>query len=188
MSRGESGPANRTATISVHIDELEYTRSGLRTREALSLEVGYHHRISIVRPDRIRPLRAGSRGFPHDSAFPLIGTLSLFWSMQGTTTAFAHDAGVSGNGPDASSIFQIFGHTSASGDEAYNKDLSERRADAGVALLTGDATPLLEVAHAENWGLRERQVLLRYLACNPGPADDEPGKLTARLNFSGPVA
>lgn len=161
--------------ILVHMDRLEYTRDGLRSRQPISLEVGSHNQVVLVRPDRVGPVRPGNRGFSNDSSLPLTSTLRVFWALQTQRTAFAHEPGQASNG---SGVFQVLGHTSRSGDEAYNKGLAERRADVGLSLLTGDPTLATQVAEAEDWGPREGQILLRLLACDPGPADGEFERLS----------
>jgi hypothetical protein len=48
----------------------------------------------------------------------------------------------------------------------------------GLALLRCDAATLLEAAEADGWGTHEYQAMLRTLACDPGPVDDEMGART----------
>lgn len=174
MSTQASDP---TVVVRVHIDTLEYTRRGLKTRPGgIPLEVGKHHRVVLVRPDRQRPSPPGNRGFPHDSSLPLVGTLRTFWDWATDRTALVHEAG--GRVPSEHGAYQIFAHTSPSGDEAYNKLLSDRRAEVGRSLVSGDPAPMIAVADAEGWDLTQGQSLLRCLGCDPGPLDALPGKLT----------
>lgn len=42
---------DREREVRIPMDALEYTREGLRTGEDLQLEVGYHHRIVLVKPE-----------------------------------------------------------------------------------------------------------------------------------------
>ncbi len=163
-------------SVRVDIDTLEYTRSGLRTREPLVLQTAQRHQIVVVRPPLRPSLAPGARGFPHDSAYPLLATLSTVWSLAPVGTSFTHHRDSAA--ADAKTAFQVFGHTSVSGDAEYNKQLSDRRAKVGLALLTSDAESLAEVADADGWGIREMQAMLRTLHCDPGPVDDELGVRT----------
>lgn len=172
MSNDRSAEGGRVRRV--HMDTLEYTRQGLRTREPLALEVGQHHRVVIVRPDRRSPSAPGARGFPHDSSFPLLATLRTVWAFAKPGSAFTHHRGQAAKG----TAYQVFGHTSASGDEAHNKALSERRAAVGLALLRSDAHALRAVGDEEGWGAREYQSMLRTLACDPGPTDGLVGRHT----------
>jgi outer membrane protein OmpA-like peptidoglycan-associated protein len=54
----------------------------------------------------------------------------------------------------------IFGHTDTVGTEAYNKTLSERRANAAHAILTGDADAWEQLYQGEHWGLKRVQMML----------------------------
>lgn len=81
---------------------------------------------------------------------------------------------------DGLQFVRVFGHADATGDEAANKIVSERRAQAVLALLTADVEAFAGIAQQEGWGLAEAQVMLRALRCDPGPADAEMGPLTAR--------
>lgn len=161
----------------MHIDRLEYTREGLRTREPLELEVGKHNRVVLVRPDRVRPAQPGNRAFPNDSALPLVGALRALWAWLPERSALVHEAG--GRSPEQKGVYQVFAHASVSGDEDHNKDLSDRRAQVGRSFVSGDPEPALEVAGAEGWGVLEGQSMLRCLGCDLGPLDGEPGTLTS---------
>lgn len=161
-------------SLRIHADTLDYTRNGLETSEPIPLTVGTHNKIVIVRPQRRAPAVVGARGFPHDSAYPLLATLWQVWAIAKVRTPFTHHETSAGR----QAMYQVYGHTSASGDEAYNKDLSDRRAAVGLALLRSDAEALRAVADEDGWGTREYQSMLRTLACDPGPTDDEPGDHT----------
>ncbi|MCR9165150.1 MAG: hypothetical protein ACE37F_37060 [Nannocystaceae bacterium] len=163
--------------IRLHIDRLEYTRGGLRTREPVPLVVGNHNRVVLVRPQRQRPAHPGSRAFPEGSALPLVGALRALWAWLPQTTALVHEAG--GRAATDDGVYQIFAHASDSGDDDYNKDLSDRRADVGRSFLTGDPDGALAVARSEGWGVLEGQSMLRCLGCDPGPLDGDLGKLSA---------
>lgn len=162
--------------IRVPADAFEYTRDGLATRDSLDLQVGTHNRIVVVRPKPETAVHQGARGFSQDSAFPLPATLAIFWSLCKVGTPFTHHTRASDRA--GRTAFQVYGHASASGDEAHNKQLSERRAQVGLALLTSDAQALSDIADEDGWGDQEAQAMLRTLACNPGPADGEPGPRT----------
>lgn len=164
-------------TIHIDLDTLEYTREGLRTKEPLPVTVGQNNKVVLVRPQRYRPIRSAATGFPTNSAFPLPGTLAVGWSLLPLPAPFAHSATRSTAARLHS--FQVFGHASASGEDAYNKSLAERRAKVGAALLQSDPTPVLEVASEEGWGLLHAQAMLRTLGLNPGPCDGEEGRLTS---------
>ncbi len=167
----DGGPKS---VLRVPMDSLAYTRDGLCTRDPLPLKVGRHHQVVIVRPDRRTPHESGAGGFPHESSFPLLATLRAVWSFAKPGSAFTHHHQQAA----AATAYQVFGHTSVSGDEAYNKALSQRRAAVGQALLVSDAEALRAVADEEGWGTREYQSMLRTLACDPGPTDDVLGKHT----------
>jgi len=161
--------------IRIPADSLEYTREGLVT-ESISLTVGRHNRVVIVRPPRMTALGQGARGFPNDSAYPLVNTLSVFWSLADVGSPFTHhDQATPQSGGTA---YQVFGHTSASGDESHNKGLSDRRATVGLSLLQSDPQRLLSAAEEDGWGAREYQAMLRTLACDPGPIDDKLAERT----------
>lgn len=74
----------------------------------------------------------------------------------------------------------VFGHADATGDELYNKKLSERRAWSVFAFLTDDATAweALYQHDDEGWGLGVLQEILADLGHDPGPPDGDPGPLT----------
>ncbi len=169
--------------IDVHIDTLEYTRQGLKTRDPIDLTVGRHNKVRLLRPKRLSPLRTANSGFPHDSAFPLPGTLCIAWSTRPGRSCFAHSD--TRGSATVDFAFQVFGHTSASGDDEGNKTLSERRARAGLALLRSDGDLLAAVAQEDGWGLQHAQAMLRTLTVNPGPCDGDLGTLTeaAMLEF-----
>ena len=155
----------------IHIDELEYTRQGLRTRESIELVPGEHNRVVLVRPTPIRSVPLGYGGFGHDSAFPTpaILVLALRVALEGLVELF---------GSKAAGIYQFFGHTSSSGDDHRNKLLSDRRGAALCAFFVGDVGAVRDLAQQEGWGTREHQIMLRLLRCDPGPIDGEPGRLT----------
>ncbi|MEX1361556.1 MAG: OmpA family protein [Nannocystaceae bacterium] len=72
----------------------------------------------------------------------------------------------------------VFAHADRSGDEQRNKELSDRRADAVFAMLTGQLQPLRDVAERDGWGVAEVQAMLRALGCNPGAIDGIEGPMT----------
>lgn len=82
----------------------------------------------------------------------------------------------------------IFGHTDRAGDELLNKQLSERRAQAVLALLTHDAAIWEQLwqgrtraAGHERWGVRELQHMLAALGCR-----DEHGLVPREDGRMGP--
>lgn len=157
------------------MDELEYTSEGLRTPpdNPIPLTVGSHNAVRIIRPDRLRFLEPGVNGFAFNSSFPTPGILQLFLVPE--LRAQLEEALVDGH-----QFARVFGHTDATGDEAANKDVSDRRAQAVLALLTADVATFAGLAQQEGWGLDQAQVMLRALRCDPGPADGKMGPLTAR--------
>lgn len=164
-----------THTIDVHQDELEYTAEGLRTPQggSMRLMVGTHTVVQITRPERVRVLEAGLNGFEFNSSFPTPGVLQVFLVPEFRGLFDGAQA-------DADQFVQLFGHTDATGSESANKIVSERRAQAVLALLTADVEAFMGLAKEEGWGLAEAQVMLRVLRCDPGPPDGEMGSLTER--------
>ncbi len=156
----------------IHLDELEYTSEGFRSRESIDLDVGKHNKIVVVRPKRVRAVPVGYGSFGMDSAFPTPGVLML-----GMRAALEDLFGWMTPGP-ATERYQVYGHAEPSGDEAHNKTLSDRRAAVVHALLAGNVGSLREVSSSEGWGTREHQCMLRVLRCDPGAIDGEPGPIT----------
>ncbi|MBL4687176.1 MAG: hypothetical protein JKY37_21445 [Nannocystaceae bacterium] len=156
----------------IHLDELEYTSEGLRSRGPIDLRVGVHNKIVIVRPKRVRAVAVGYGSFSMDSAFPGPGVLMLGLrvALQDLNHTFF------GGGEDG--IYQFFGHAEPSGDEAYNKGLSDRRAKAVRAFFVGDIAAVQEMATNEGWSTKEHQIMLRVLRCDPGAIDGELGPYT----------
>ena len=143
--------------IRVHVDTLEYTRQGVRTRERIPLEVSQHNRAVLVRPERIVPFAVGYAGFPEASAFPGPPVLALMQAL----------VGASEDGP----VYQIFGHTDVSKSEGEDKTLTDLRARAARALLIADVDEALAVRALDSWDERCTQVMLRALRCDPGMVD-----------------
>jgi len=110
---------------------------------------------------------SGTR-FAFDSSFPAPGVAAPL--------RFAVEA----LDDDAQCRITVFGHADASGSAEFNKHLSDRRAKAFVALLTGDLALFDDVATAEDWGLATYQAMLRGLGPNPGPIDGQFGRLTRK--------
>ncbi|HEX2733552.1 MAG TPA: hypothetical protein VHM70_18200 [Polyangiaceae bacterium] len=107
----------------------------------------------------------GSR-FAFDSSFPTPGIAGA--------VRFAVEA-LDG---DPSHQAAVFGHADSTGTDDYNKNLSDRRAAAFLAVLTNDPALFTRVADAENWGDDIYQAMLRALGPNPGPIDGKVGELT----------
>lgn len=162
-------------TVRIDADALEYTRTGLRTREAIPLQSGRHNRVVIVRPPRRFAVGDGHHGFPVGEAFPLTATLSVLWLYGHEQSVFAHSRG---EAEAPAGVFQIYGHADADGSEADNKILSERRAAVARALLVGEVDAFTAIADEEGWGSDHEQVMLRVLGCDPGPIDGDHGPLT----------
>lgn len=161
-------------SLEVHLDTLEYTREGLRTRTPIDLTVSGHNHVNLLRPKLARVPLTAQHGFALDRAFPLPATLALLWSYRPPDSplpAFEVPPGPKGT-------LQVFGHADATGDEAHNKTLSERRAAVIVALLQSDVDAMLSLAADDGWTPWEYQVLLRVLRSDPGPTDGDPGPLT----------
>jgi outer membrane protein OmpA-like peptidoglycan-associated protein len=165
-----------STTRRVHLDTLEYTRQGLRTRTPLDLAMSHHNRVVLVRPTLARVPLTAQHGFALDRAFPLPATLALLWAYRPHTSPLPpHEVPTGPRG-----TLQVFGHADASGDEAHNKTLSERRAAVVLALLETDVDAMLALASEDGWTPWEYQVLLRVLGSDPGPTDGDPGSLTDR--------
>ncbi len=156
----------------IHIDELEYTKEGLRTREPIPLTVGEHNQVVLVRPERVRAVPVGFGAFDTDSCFPTPGALAT-----GLRVSLEQLARHVDGGPDTS-IYQFFGHAEPSGDDAHNKSLSDRRAEVIRAFFVADVDAVLAIAQSEEWSTREQQVMLRMLKCDPGAIDGELGPVT----------
>lgn len=160
--------------IRVHIDTLEYTRQGLRTRDRLPLTVGQHNRVVLLRPERLPSVAASYAGFAPALSFPGPAVLSALehehQARDGLKTLAERLQG--------GARLQVFGHTDATGSEADNKAVSDRRAECVFALLVRDVEQVLNTAKIEGWGLDVQQVMLRALGCDPGPIDGETGDLT----------
>lgn len=163
--------------IRVHIDTLEYTSQGLKTREPLDLTVGQHNQIVLVRPDRRKPVALNAGTFRHNSCFPTPAVLSV------CMVAAAQNLLNLVLGFTTSSVFQVFGHAEPSGVRSHNKDLSDRRAAAFRAFLVADVDTIQDLAESETWALPEDQIMLRALKCDPGPIDGEAGDLTRSATF-----
>ena len=163
-----------STNLEVHLDTLEYTRQGLRTRTPIDLTTGRHNRVHLIRPKLAAVPLTAQHGFALDRAFPLPATLALLWAYRPVDSALP----AAEVPPGPTGTLQIFGHADASGDEAHNKTLSERRAAVVLALLQSDVDAMLSLADEDGWTPWEYQVLLRVLGSDPGPTDGDPGPLT----------
>ena len=80
------------------------------------------------------------------------------------------------------SPLSIFGHADPTGDDAYNKRLSGRRARAVFAVLTRDTAIYEELfkdpGSEEGWGTEAVQVMLDALGISPGAIDGVEGPKT----------
>jgi outer membrane protein OmpA-like peptidoglycan-associated protein len=81
----------------------------------------------------------------------------------------------------------IWGHTDKVGSEAYNKELSERRAKSVYAFITNQPDIWEELYKKENWGIRAVQEILKDMGgpYDPGAVDgvDGPNTRQAVKNF-----
>lgn len=133
-------------------------------------QMGRHYRLVVQPPTPGVCVSAGE--FGENSSFPTPGILLPLLGI--SLGDFFADIGL----PRTQPIYQVFGHAEADGAEAANKALSDRRAKIFHALLVGDIDTVQAVADEERWGLREHQVILRVLRCDPGAIDGEPGDVT----------
>jgi outer membrane protein OmpA-like peptidoglycan-associated protein len=80
----------------------------------------------------------------------------------------------------AEARIMVFGHTDASGDELYNKKLSERRAWSAYAFIVNDAAAweTLYDHPDERWGVPVIQEILADLGHYDGPLDGDLGSGT----------
>ncbi len=132
----------------------------------------------LVRPERRTPIGDGRGGFQHDSSFPLPATLSVFWHPRTPLSVFRHLPSPVEHSP-TDGVFQLYAHAAASGDDDYNKGLTDRRAAVGLALLRADVDAFKEELAASSYeSLEYRQVMRRVLGCDPGPIDGDWGTLT----------
>lgn len=72
----------------------------------------------------------------------------------------------------------VFGHADGAGEDAYNKTLSERRANSVHAFLMKDPAVWEGLYKEEKWGLMTTQELLKHLGYDPGPIDGQDGAKT----------
>ncbi len=135
-------------------------------------QMGRHYRLVVDPPTPTVSITAGQ--FAANSSFPTPGILLPLLGI--SFSDFFADLGL----PRTERIYQVFGHAEADGDEAANKALSDRRAKVFAALLVGDVDAVQAIADEEKWGLREQQIILRVLRCDPGAIDGEPGDVTTR--------
>lgn len=158
----------------VHIDTLTYTREGLATRGPLSLTVGTHNRIVLVRPDRAQLTTLS--GFSYDSAFPGAPLAALLGSRDAVSKLSPWREG---------GVLQVLGHANVEDNLDYNKNLSQRRAKVMLAILTADGDTFEQLASDDGWALAEHQALLRIVGFDPGPIDGDSGPMTqsAVLDF-----
>ena len=158
----------------VHIDTLTYTRDGLATAEPISLTVGAHNRIVLVRPDRVRLTTLS--GFAYDSAFPGAPLAALLGCREAVAKLSSWHEGA---------VLQVLGHANVEDNLGHNKTLSQRRARVLLAILTADGESFEQLANEDGWGLAEHQALLRIVGFDPGPIDGDSGPMTrsAVLDF-----
>jgi outer membrane protein OmpA-like peptidoglycan-associated protein len=110
--------------------------------------------------------------FAFDSAFPAPAVHAALLRVQAKAAEL----------PDTRLL--VFGHTDKVGSDAYNVALSERRAQAVLALLLDDRDMFEAVSVAEKWDTRVHQSMLRGIGCNPGSIDGEVGAMTRAATTS----
>lgn len=134
-----------------------------RDARPVSLPLGRTHRV-VVDPPLQQPTLCFPGGlFAFESAFPTAGISNLVKYAQELTLT------------DREVKIGLFGHADAKGDEGYNKELSDRRAEIAHALVTGDFDRFHAIAKEEPWQTEHYQALLRAIGCNPGAIDGELG-------------
>lgn len=135
--------------------------------EKADIKTGVKHQFRLRPPDVANLVHAVPMAvFAFDSSFPGPGIFDNLRAIQKMSVE---------NG-DARIV--VFGHTDESGSTDYNKALSERRANAVLALLTNRLDIFDAVAQMEEWGLSCYQAMLRAVGCNPGAIDGESGPMT----------
>ena len=72
----------------------------------------------------------------------------------------------------------IFGHSDVTGDDEYNKLLSDRRSEVAFTLITDDFARFKQLCEDEAWTLEGQQAMLRAIGGNPGAIDGDPGPMT----------
>jgi hypothetical protein len=142
---------------------------GTRTADAsgLRLASGKRHRISGLLPEKTPATTFTGTFFALRSAFPAPGIVELVKTVHGIVDE------------DPEARIGLFGHADPSGEPAFNKKLTDRRAQAVYAMLTGDLDLLDKVARDDDWGLAEYQAMLRTLGNNPTAIDGELGPMTS---------
>ncbi|HZU98929.1 MAG TPA: OmpA family protein [Planctomycetota bacterium] len=103
--------------------------------------------------------------FAFDMAFPGPGIFAHLQQIEDAANAHA------------AARLVVFGHADPKGTEAYNKDLTDRRAKAVLALLTDDLAMFETVSQHDKWDVAEYQAMLRGLGCNAGAIDGLPGPI-----------
>lgn len=111
----QSATISSVGDIRVHIDTLEYTRAGLQTKEPINLKVGEHNSIVLVRPKRLVPRSVAYASFRSNSSFPTPGVLllGLGFALDRVSDQFEQES--------TRAIYQVYGHTDASGEDEPNK-------------------------------------------------------------------
>lgn len=158
---------DRTSVHRIHADALEYTRSGLKLRRSIQLQVGAHNRVVIVRPQRVEAVTLP--GFDFDSAFPAAPLAGLLADRELVRRLSSL--------PDGA-VVQMLGHANLEDNLDHNKKLSEQRAKAVAAIVGSDGEGFAQLARECGWGLAEHQALLRIIGFDPGPIDGATGPMT----------
>ncbi len=132
----------------------------------VTLSTGSHHRVVVVLGKPSPTLTVPGSRFGYNLAYPTPGIAgAVRFAVEALDEAATMKA-------------TVFGHTDKTGSDQYNKDLSDRRAAAFLAVLTDDPRLFGEVAQAEDWDLSIYQSMLRAVGANPGPIDGKSGDLT----------
>src|SRR5690606_13065444 len=126
---------------------------------AVKLSTNQRHRVVLVLGTPAPTLTVPGQRFAYDSSFPAPGIAGMV------------RLAVEAMDETPNNVAVAFGHADKAGSDAYNKDLSDRRAAAFLAMLTDDVDLLDQVAEQEDWGVDIYQAILRGLGPNPGPID-----------------
>ncbi|UCF85622.1 MAG: OmpA family protein [Desulfobacteraceae bacterium] len=147
------------------VTEHNVTRPDLT--EKAGIRTGVKHQFRLRPPDVANLVIAVPMAvFAFDLSFPGPGIFNNLRAIQKRSIE------------NYNSRIVVFGHTDESGSTDYNKTLSERRANAVLALLTKRLDIFDAVAQMEEWGLSCYQAMLRAVGCNPGAIDGESGPMT----------
>jgi hypothetical protein len=134
-------------------------------KEGIKLLAGEPHELTLTSDSQPSFLVDGAV-FAFDSAFPAAGTFQFLEIAQAEFTRRTE------------SRLVVFGHTDVVASLAFNKNLSDQRAKATLALIKRDVKLLEEVSAKDKWDTSQYQAMLRALGCNPGAIDGSLGPMT----------